>query len=176
MSARAATRRARFVGAALLLSLSATTGYAEPPHDALKMRNAPRASAALTTLSHTQEPAVAAKPPEPAAVQPAPAATAAVEPAKVEHAAKEATEVLELCFELARRSDTALRGPITVQTSVRADGSVELRAQGQNLGNGYFARCVERKLSVLSVVSQLPEASANTRMIVVGSPASIATR
>jgi len=137
------------------------------------MRNAPRASAALTTLSHTQEPA---KPPEPAAAQPAPAATAAVEPAKVEHAAKEATEVLELCYELAHRSDTALRGPITVQAGVRADGSVELRAQGQSLGNGYFARCVERKLSVLAVVSQLPEATANTRIIVVGSPTSIATR
>jgi hypothetical protein len=173
MSARAATRRARFVGAALLLSLSATTGYAEPPHDALKMRNAPRASAALTTLSQIHEPAVA-KPQEPAAAQPA--APAAVEPAKLERATKEATEVLELCYELARRSDKALRGPITVQAGVRADGSVELRAQGQNLGNGYFARCVERKLSVLAVVSQLPEANANTRMIVVGGPHSMATR
>jgi hypothetical protein len=138
------------------------------------MRNAPRASAALTTLSQTHEPAVAAKLQAPAAAQPA--ASPVVEPAKMEQATKEATEVLELCYELARRSDKALRGPITVQAGVRADGSVELRAQGQNLGNGYFARCVERKLSVLAVVSQLPEASANTLMIVVGGPSSLATR
>jgi hypothetical protein len=139
------------------------------------MRNAPRASAALTTLSPTQEPSVV-KPQEPAAAQPAPAASAAVEPGKVERAAKEATEMLELCYELARRSDTALRGPITVQAGVRADGSVELRAQGQNLGNGYFARCVERKLSALSLVKQLPEAGPNTRTIVVGGPSAVATR
>lgn len=84
--------------------------------------------------------------------------------------------MLELCYELARRSDTALSAPVAVQAGVRADGSVELRTQAQNLGNGYFARCVERKLGALAVVSQLPEASANTRLIVVGGASTFATR
>jgi len=139
------------------------------------MRNAPRASAALNTSSQTAEPS-AAKPQQPAAQPAAPTASATVDPAKVDRATKEASELLELCYELARRSDTTLRGPVTVQAGVRANGEVELRAQGQNLGNGYFARCVERKLSALSIVSQLPEAGPSTRMIVVGGPASFATR
>lgn len=175
MSARAATRRVRFVGAALILLLSVTTGYAEPPPpDALKMRNAPRASAALTTSPLIQEPSATATA-QPAAAQP-PVAPADVDPAKVERATKQATTVLQLCYELARRSDKALRGPITVQAGVRANGELDLRAQGESIGNGYFARCVERKLSALSIVSQLPETGPNTRVIVVGGAASFANR
>lgn len=139
------------------------------------MRNVPRASAVLANLSHAPE-LSAAKPQPPAARPAAAAASPTVDPAKVERATKEASELLDLCYELARRSDRMLRGPITVQAGVRANGTVELRAKGQNLGKGYFARCVERKLSALTIVSKLPEAGVNTRMIVVGDPASLAAR
>lgn len=169
MNALSIKRRARFVGAAILVSLSASVGYAEPPrHDALKMRNAPRASAALTTLSQTPE-----VKPQPAPVEAAP--VAAVDPATVNKATKEATEVLELCYELARRSDTSLSAPVTVHASVRTGGEVSLRTQDRNLGNGYFARCVERKLTTLVSASQLPETDANTRVIVLGN-SPVATR
>lgn len=165
MSAPISKRRARFVGAALVLSLCAGNAFAEPPrHDAPKMRNAPRASAALTTLSQA-EPAA----PPPKAEQPPPAHPAeTVDPAKVDRAAKEATAVLELCYELARRSDTSLKAPVSLHATVRADGAVELRAAAQSLGDGFFTRCVERKLSTIVSVSQLPEAGASTRTIVLG--------
>jgi hypothetical protein len=127
------------------------------------MRNAPRASATLTTLSQA-EPA-----PPPKAEAPPPAHPAeAVDPAKVQRAAKEATSVLELCYELARRSDVSLKAPVSLHATVRADGAVELRAEAQTLGNGFFSRCVERKLSTIVPVKQLPEATASTRMIVLG--------
>jgi hypothetical protein len=127
------------------------------------MRNAPRASATLTTLSQT-EPIAAPK-----AEQPPPARPAqTVDPAKVERAAKEATAVLELCYELARRSDTSFKAPVSLHATVRADGAVELRAASQSLGNGFFTRCVERKLSTIVPVNQLPEPTASTRTIVLG--------
>jgi hypothetical protein len=166
MSAQAFKRRARFAGAILALSLSATHAFAEPPrHDAPKMRNAPRASAVLTTLS---QPEPAAQ--EPKAAQPSPAqpAAAAVDPAKVDRAAKEATATLELCYHLARRSDPSLKAPVELHATVRADGAVELRAHAQSLGDGFFSRCVERKLSAIRTVAQAPEATAATRTIVLG--------
>jgi hypothetical protein len=127
------------------------------------MRNAPRASATLTTSSQ-------AEPAAPPKVEQAPPAhpAEAVDPAKVERAAKETTPVLELCYELARRSDTSLKAPVSLQATVRADGAVELRAAAQTLGNGFFTRCVERKLSTIVSVNQLPEATASTRTIVLG--------
>jgi hypothetical protein len=39
------------------------------------------------------------------------------------------------------------------------------------LGNGYFARCVERKVGALVLVNQLPDATADTRTITIGSKA-----
>jgi hypothetical protein len=42
---------------------------------------------------------------------------------------------------------------------------VDLRAQAGSLGNGYFARCVERKVGALVAVSQLPEATPDTHAI-----------
>ena len=76
--------------------------------------------------------------------------------------------MLELCYELARRSDTTLSGAITVHATVRADASVQLRTQAQNLGSGYFERCVERKLATLVTVNERPAVDATTRVITVG--------
>lgn len=158
------TRRARFVGAAIVLSLCASHAFAEPPrHAVLKMRNAPRASAVLTTLSQ-------AEPAPPPKVEQAPQAepAATVDPAKVESAAKEATAVLQLCYELARRSDPSLKAPFSLHATVRADGALELRAATQSLGNGFFTRCVGRKLATIVSVRKLPEPTASTRTIVLG--------
>lgn len=164
MSAQASKPRARLAGAILALSLSATHAFAEPPrHDALKMRNAPRASAILTTLSQP-EPVREPKVEQPPQAQPA----ASVDPAKVDRVAKEATATLELCYHLARRSDTSLKAPVELHATVRTDGVVELRAHAQSLGDGFFSRCVERKLSAIRTVAQAPEATAATRTIVLG--------
>lgn len=164
MSAQATKRRARFAGAILVLSLSATHAFAEPPpRDALKMRNAPRASGVQPGLSQP-EPA-----PQPKAEQPPQVRQATpVDPAEVDGTAKEATATLELCYHLARRSDPSLKGPVELHATVRADGTVELRAHAQSLGNGFFSRCVERKLSAIRPVVQAPEATAATRTIVLG--------
>lgn len=156
MIAPALKRYALLVAA---LALSTGSALAEPPRlDALKMRNLPRTSTNLTTLSQN-----AAK--EPSAP---PAAAPTVDPAKVDNGVKEATAVLELCYELAHRSDPSLKAPVSVHATVHADGSLDLRAQAEALGNGYFSRCVERKLASIAPVAQLPEPSAEARLIVLG--------
>lgn len=165
MEVASALRRVRIAGTVLFLSLSAAGASADPPRpDALKMRNAPRASSALATPSQPQPaPAISA---EPAPAQPA--APAHTNPVAVSKAVKEASDALELCYALARRADPSLAASVTVRATVRADASLELRAQTASLGNGYFTRCVERKHGPLVTVSELPEATADTRTIVVG--------
>jgi hypothetical protein len=164
MSVASALQLVRVVGALLAMSLSATTVHADPPRpDALKMRNAPRASTALAP----SQPSAAT----PASVQPTPAqpaVTSHVDSATAANTLKEASEALELCYSLARRADASLGKAVTVHATVRADASVELRAHAASLGNGYFARCVERKVGALVTVSQLPEATADTRTIMLG--------
>lgn len=174
MPAPASKRHAVFIA---VLSLFAASALAEPPrHDAPKMRNAPRASTALT-LSQSAEakPAAPARPTAVGAAQvgaaqadAAQADAAQVDAAQVDRSVKDATGVLELCYELARRSDPSLKPPVSVHATVRADGSVELRAQTESLGNGYFGRCVERKLSAIALVAKLPEPAPAARMIVLG--------
>jgi hypothetical protein len=167
MSVASALQLVRIVGALLMMSLSAATAHADPPRpDALKMRNAPRAS---TALAPSQPSAATTATVQTAAAQPA--ATSHVDSAAAAKAVKEASEALELCYTLARRADASLGEAVTVHATVRADASVELRAQAASLGNGYFARCVERKVGALVAVSQLPEATADTRAIVLGAKA-----
>jgi len=148
-----------------MLSLCASAASADPPRpDALKMRNAPRASSALSVPTHTEaaSPALAPSGQE----QTAPAAAA--DSAAASKAVKEASDTLALCYALARRADASLAAQLTVHATVRADASVELRVQAGAVGNGYFARCVERKIGALVVVRQLPEAPADARTIVLG--------
>jgi hypothetical protein len=164
MSVASALQLVRTVGALLMMSLSAATAHADPPRpDALKMRNAPRAS---TALAPSQPGATATASMQPTPAQPA--ATSHVDSATAAKTVKEASEALELCYTLARRADSSLGEAITVHATVRADASVELRAQAASLGKGFFARCVERKLGALVTVSQLPEATADTHTIMLG--------
>jgi hypothetical protein len=153
-----------------MMSLSSATAHADPPRpDALKMRNAPRASAAAVKPAEPSPAPAQPTPAQPVGAQPATAAR--VDSATTTKAVKEASDALELCHGLARRADTTLAAQVTVQATVRADASVELRAEISSLGNGYFARCVERKLGSLVAVGQLPAPAADTRTIVIGAKA-----
>lgn len=152
MPTEAGIVRTYLIGALLICSLTATIVAAEPPRtDSLKMRSISRPTAPAVVAPTTPQPA-----------------SNAVAPATVDKSVKQATEVLELCYSIARRSDASLATPLTVQATVRADGSTQLHAPAGSTGAGYFARCVERKLSALVLVDQLPALDASTRVITLG--------
>lgn len=152
MSPRAPSLRTCVVTASVLCLLCVSVASAEPPvHDTLKMRS---------LFRPTKQPSD-----KPARVE---QAAPAVDPARVDQAARQAARVLALCYELTHKDDPSLPSTLTVQAKIYRDESIELRAQADALGSGYFTRCVERKLGGLEPVQALPASDETTRVIAVG--------
>jgi len=163
-------RAARLVGMTTAMLLLASVGYAEPPRSGeLKMRSAPTLSATLATPARPNR---AAPVLSLAKLALAPVTEAAPDPAEIDRAAKAAAEVLNVCYAIARRTDPSFDAKeITVQATVQDDATLLLRTESE-LGDGYFARCVERKLGAWVTVGELTSAEfpkdASTRVITLG--------